>query len=475
MAEAVLLPQIKRISMPSLRVLLLYVFVVSIPFYGFSLYNIGERGFLRPDWLIGGLLVITFLFWTLIHRERIKINRTGKAILLLNIAAIVSTVSYFNKKEIYLLEFLTLWLQLIFMTLLFFSITNMGLTTRNLKTVFKLWIFIAFIVSIYGIYQVFARNLDLPLAYLPLSNPSIAEGGMKGDTFGGYVRPSSILREPTFLSAYLISPILLLGITFFHQRDRIFFFASRLLNGTIFFTMIIALILSFALAGYATLIIIAFFTFLDRRMRRFLLKGIIGLVLIVGLLTFGLQLAGINFKSVNERISGLVSKVEYRGLESISGTSIGGRLAEVITGLKVWYQNPLLGIGLNASQIESQEHMWPKWYTYGVETKRYHNVWIHALAEMGLFGFIALVLVWGSAIKSLWREVQKTKGVYKILLLSMYYVLLADVIGSTFNLSFVHPQRWFDLAIASLLIYIVRKKEDINENLGSFTDLPSAT
>ena len=151
--------------------------------------------------------------------------------------------------------------------------------------------------------------------------------------------------------------------------------------------------------------------------------------------------------------------MEYGGIESISGTSIGRRSASAITGLKVWSQNPLLGVGLNSAQIDSQEHMWPKWYTFDMKIKRYHNVWIYALAEMGLFGFIALVLVWGSAMKSLWREVQKTKGVYKILLLSMYYVLLADVIGSAFTLSFVHPQRWFDLAIASLLIYIVRKKE----------------
>jgi hypothetical protein len=135
---------------PIARVLL-YLLVLSFPFFGV------EPKIFRPDWWIGGALIVVFAF-SVLARGRLRVDPMGHAVLWFNAAVLLSTAVNFWSSEAaqaQWVEFLTLWLQLIFATLLYFE-----------------W----------------------------------ALG------FAGYVRSSSVLREPTDLGNYLLGPLLIAAI-----------------------------------------------------------------------------------------------------------------------------------------------------------------------------------------------------------------------------------------------------------------------
>jgi O-antigen ligase len=431
---------------------LLSVFAMSIPFYGFSFFNYKEVAIGRPDWVIGGLLVLVFLIGCLQGQLKLRRHRLAVCVLAFNVIAVTSILGLSHVQGDYFREYLTYAGQILLMSLMFFAVSQAPVSDRQLSVVVKVWALTACLVSVYGIYQVFARNLGLPLAYLTLSNPSVAQGGMRAGTFGEYTRVSSILREPAYLGAYLMGPMTLLGSCVLLRCDRRVLFSRRILNWCALGVVGVSVVLSFALSAYVTIAILLPIMLLNRRIRRRALRvtvPVAGFILIVILI---LGAAEIQFSTVTERFDRFTESLGDQGLEGVSRQSIGVRLANVVTGLSIWAEHPLIGVGLNNFQFHALSHS-PKWYTYLPEKlERSHNVWISALAEMGIIGFAALLCLWGTAFWTLWKaaRLQSTEEGY--VLQAFAYLILVNAIGGTFTLPIIHPVRWFSLGISMLAL-----------------------
>ena len=356
-------------------VILLALFSVSLPF--FSIWAKG--GLIRPDWIVGGLLIVSFLFGVLL-RPRIAINRVGWWVLILNLVAVISFVNLFNAGPSQMQEFATIWVQLLFGSVLFFAISNVKVSMPRLQIITKVWVLSAFLVATYGIYQAFARNMDLPFAYVPLLNPSSSSQLSWGLGFAEYVRPSSIMSEPSYLGNYLIAPFLLTMIVSFYGRDRDLLFKKRLFNRIILVALVASLILSFSLSTYVTLIGVLFIALWDRRIRTFVIKK--GMIVLVSVLAIVLiiQMLGVNFLSATGRFERITSLLV--GQEAAPGDvdpSASARLTEATIALRVWASKPLTGVGLNNLEFAALEHA-PDTPERIVARGSVHSMWLQALA-----------------------------------------------------------------------------------------------
>jgi len=443
--------------MNKLFTLLLSLFAASLPFYGYSLLNLNSFIVFRPDWLFGGLLASAVLPYTLIFKNSIKINLVGKLIILFNCTLfIISVVKILVQDYINLVEASTLWLQLILVSLIYFAITNSNISWNQLKIVLKIWIACAFIVAIYGIYQALARNLDLPLAYINLTNPLMSTSiTQAGNHTGNYLRPSSFLAEPAWLGAYLTSPLILTGFSLFYKYDCQLLFANKIINLIIFVALFTCTIICFALSTFITLSILLFLIAWDSYSRKLIMYIVILFILLCPFILLIFNDYNIDLISASNRFQVMFQSFYTGGLESLENSY--SRFAGLITGLRVWLNHPFLGVGLNNYQFYDVQSV-SEWYIRDASKLiRTWNVWVNILAETGIVGFSTYLSIWLTSLRIIRKRFRQSTGIYKFLFLTWFYILLSDMISSSFNLSIAHPQRWFDLSIASLILYINHK------------------
>lgn len=440
----------------SLNLILLALFIFSIPF--FSIYR--KEGIIRPDWIAGGLLIVVFILRFLI-KPRLGAGSTGYWVLALNFAAVLSALNLIDASIDQRQEFLTAWLQLIFASLLFFAIASMKIYRHHLRILLKLWIVLAFVISAYGIYQAFARNLGWPLAYVPLLNPTDLSPSQlsSGLGFGGYIRPSSILREPSYLGMYLVPPLMIMGILLLLKQDREWLFQKRAYNRVIFATMLLAFVLAFSLSAYLTMLGIFLALLVDWRLR-----AIRGAIVFVSVIMMGLAFTMLSempfMKGVEYRLERVFIPLTQGEIErGEMDTSAHTRLTEAGVAFRVWLTSPLYGVGLNSVEFAVLENNIevPLWFIYAGRLERgyVHNMWLQALAEMGLLGFFSMLGIYFSLLRQIRRNEQSVDQTGKALLRGFFYVLVADMIRGFMGGTYFHTFYWFNLAFACLVLHLV--------------------
>lgn len=449
-----------------MEILLLYLLIVSMPFYGFSLINIGGRGFLPLPWLFAELLILVFfLKLPLSKKKKIEINVVGKAVLIFNLIAALSFVNLFDAKTAQFVDFFTKWIQLFLWSILFFAISNLTIKKEQLINIFRIWIFTAFWVSLYAIYQSFGRNLNLnlPFLYLTPTNPTVAKV-MTSATYGSFTRCSSVFSEPSYLGSYIVSPILLIGADLVYKQKRFFIFKRRWLKWLIFFTLLVAFLLNFSLAGYGTLTVVAGFIFLNKKLRGRILKiGLVFLIVFILWTSFMFYYLDIDFLSGFSRLERIIAAIKSGSFSSLSGASFGQRLMGHHRNLSIWWRHPLLGVGINNIQYYYNDYLAPAWFNYP-HIERGGSMWVKTLVEMGILGFIGLLFLWISCLLRMKQYAKLNQDEkWGFVPITFYYVLLTNFVNSFFTHQLVHIQRWFSLSMAVLIMFyidsIIKKKK----------------
>lgn len=433
---------------------LLGLFVLSLPF--FPVWQ-GE-GLVRPDWIVGGVLILLF-FLRVALRQRMILTHVAPWVVLLNLAALMSSINLWssNASQVQVYEFSTVWLQLVNASLLFFAISNARVSRLRLLSILRLWVAAACLVAIYGIYQAFARNLGWPLAYVPLLNPRPSPSHLSwGLGFGGYIRPSSILREPSYLGEYLLGPLLLTMYGLFYGKDRGLLFKSGLVNRMIFVVLMTAFVLAFSLSAYWTFAVVLFVGIWDRRVRTSTARAIVVVLLLVIVGALIGQTAGGFLFGVSER-SGRILALAI-GCEATPGrvdSSTLTRLTEAAVALQLWSSSPLIGVGLNSVEFAAVGAGLdvPEWFIrQGFLDRGYvHSMWLQALAEMGAIGFLALLGVYWSALNMMLSTFRRSNCVMRTLAVAFFYILLADATTGVMGGTYFRTAYWFDLGMASLV------------------------
>jgi hypothetical protein len=430
---------------------LTHLYVASLPFFGFSFVNIGGRGLGRPDWIIGAVMIGLFAMNMGIRRVRLLKTKSNAFAALFAYSGMVGAINLFNAHNARLVDFGTKASQLILIVGIYLVISNLPLNEKEFLGITRTWTLVAVAVSVYGVYQLFAKTAGWPLASLPLTNPSISLTGMSGRVTFGFAQISSVFIEPSYLGSYLIGPILICAAIVLRGKGRAFLTHLPLVNQILFGSLCLAFLLTGSLGAFFSLFaILAIMIFkggiagdVARKLCLFiLLLSAIG-VLLLAMLDIG---AGeFILTRIRSLFVGLVDP-----LNAPSVTSLANRSMRTIVGLRAWMTNPLIGTGMNSLGY------------YSELTDRANNPWSQLLADQGLFGLFSLALLFYVLLRSLTSRYRATHHdeTQNLLLLALYFVLLSDLVDSLFTLTWVHPQRWFTLSLASVALRARRMSPD---------------
>ena len=248
--------------------------------------------------------------------------------------------------------------------------------------VMKVFVFTAFVVAIYGIYQFFALKYGLP--FVDMTNALSTTGSKIGvsyyrDPF--LFRPHATFQEPLFFANYILSVLPLLLI--------LFIFGSRRVSGKIgtavaaikpvlpmFLALTIAIILTKSRGAWIGLILAGIFIFLIFKTKeKIKLVSLAFLAVVIFCFFFVFEISNGGYNDFKEYFVGRFSA------ESLQKEP---RLSDLDFALDLWWKYPIFGVGIGNYNFYAADY-------YNVKTMPVApNIWTQTLAETGIFGFGAL-------------------------------------------------------------------------------------
>lgn len=364
---------------------LVLALLVAITIPIFPALVVGERG-VTPFQAVGALLVGVAVTRFLIAGARVRGNWVTWSAALFWAVATASAVSLFlpGVPDSARVDFLTIWAQLTLIVALPVAGSTLVYRDADVRRLVDVYILVAAAVSLYALYQTIARLYGLPLAYLPILNPSLEGTVTRAGVFGGLVRPSAAFTEPGVLGSYLLTPLFLSVFLYRYVEDH----TRRTVMFGCALCIAAGLLVAFSLQAYFALTVAVAVGLLSRSVRAMMGR----VVLYAGALTAVISVA--SFFVLDEVFIDLAVHRALAAIDRIvdigdyGASTIEARLARAGAAVDVWARHPLLGVGLNNTGRFFPPEMEP----------RVHGAFIQALSEMGPAGPIALFgVVFGSA------------------------------------------------------------------------------
>lgn len=370
----------------------------------FQLFEISGYGVTLIDF---GLLLFYALFLKQIIWDGKKLQfpiHLGLIFLaLLPIAAIISGLTPLIKGSTpQMIQFLKTFAHFIFLISFTIICALYKIDTKSWTLFVRVWIVLSIFINLFGIYQIFARAYDLPLAWIKFTNVSLT-GRFSDDIesvqqlslkYGNFYRATSIFTEPSALASFNILIQIFLIIPFVQKTKP--FIKSKIINSLAYAFSIITLFLCFSMTGFVGMIMLTIPIFIFHRSKRlfpFIIGLIVSTLLIIGTDNLIKDFSGVSVVELfSKRISGILFKTQ--GTE---GESFDVRLKSGKVGIEIWEKHFLIGAGLGLTAYNNEK---------GVEFGDFATT--AALAEMGLIGFIAFV---GMFLGLFWTT---SKLMYKI-------------------------------------------------------------
>lgn len=474
---------LRSISRWRLHDILLVLFIVVSPLSGFAAFTVGDVG-VRFTWVVGALLVGLGVL-RVGSRKRLSFSTPLVLILLwFGWAVVTGIVPLSAGNATYIREFLFGIARYGLFVGVIVAVMNFGLKERTLYRLFRVLAIVATVVSLYAIYQFFARQYGLPFAYLHLSNPSLPVSVQVGSTYYTdrvFARVTSVFMEPSWLGMYLLSAIIVVAVPLFYERSQEILFADRWKNVAVLSLLLLAFVLAYSLGAYASLTaVVPVFVFFDWPRVRSSLPETLGPPVLLyaafdaiterGRITKVVlsRIYEILLKVVN-KIAGISINVGPKSDESDKSTassggsappgeevrsSLGTRVAEVQSSIDVWAYHPLLGVGTNNFQFYSSTGKPAISFGYTL-----------VLAEEGLIGLVLLLVFFGFLLYRLFEASggfqPKSLDARQVVLRTFLYVILADLVSTAFRLQFHLIRFWFyvGLAVVALSIFTDGNRE----------------
>lgn len=246
-------------------------------------------------------------------------------------------------------------------------------------------------------------------------------------------RPSGMVGDPNF---YAMALIALIPLAFHRARwepNRL----ARQLSLLAGIVLSVASIMTYSRGGYLTL------------------AAVVGCLVIAGFIRFRtIAIVVLLFLAVlpilPDSYSGRVSSITDipRTLLSqqppergkATDTSVSGRVSEVMAGVQMFLDHPIIGVGTNNYQTNYQEYARPM----GVDKRTdraAHSLYVEIAAETGIVGILTfgfLVLSLFSALRRVWQTTNKGNELHDLALIvaiSLFSILIASIF-----LHFAYPR-----------------------------------
>lgn len=279
-----------------------------------------------------------------------------------------------------------------YLYVVFIGITIVGINfnSKEIFSTFKIHIGLSLFISLFGIYQIFARAFDLPFAWIVMSSNVMSsrggemqEWGQLSLQFGSFFRATSIFPEPSSLAAYTIQILTLILCPFFIHKGT--YIKNRIFIAVIVIVNIIALFATFSLTGILLSgILIVLYLFKEQKIS---LRGfLIFFIIVTSIIIFADYLAFQYFETSVLELFFQRAKGIYEVLFTSSGNTTGGesffgRLETMIRAFRIWVEYPITGYGIGCIFLYDRVNQ----LTYIDSTL------FSILAEIGLLGILSFV------------------------------------------------------------------------------------
>jgi len=411
---------------------IIYILIISLPFYGYSFLNVEIRG-IRFDWTIIAVLFFLFICSSAIHKVKIVKNSLFFWLLLFNIALAASSICpLYSGNSMRIVDYLTTWSQYVVCSTMFFIFLNIRLSIHDLQNILKLYLFMALVVSVFGIIQFVGSYFGVDL-YPRFTNIGEAPPHSSYEhLLGPFKRPTSFFNEPRIFGNFLVTPFIVSFLLFISGSSL---FQNRSYAVVYTIILVLGIILSLSLSAYLCTLILLLIApweiIIDKLQKLKLRLFIILLILFTAIyyITSLTSFSPIFHTYVQARIH------SYR-----EGFGLSTYIYSTVAVLDRWLKSPLTGIGLN--------NIYPEWAGTSVMPP------FQLLGETGIFGafsFACFLFVFFSKL-SRFRKINTN---YELKIFSsIAFVIFISAIVKSFvgsNYGYSSTWFWFDLALSGII------------------------
>ena len=394
--------------------------------------------------------LLTYAFWSYLHPEKITwgLLPVTRVSYIVGLCLVVST--FIQKKALFARN----WKNILIILFWILCWISLFLTPENeyARSQFQYFFRIILITLIMPVliddkeklrYYLWAITIFIGL----VAAQSGFIGTLKGEVGGAAAGLRGPIADRNF---YAVMLCIVIPIVFYLgniERDK----RLKILLRFIFIGCILALILTYARAGFLGLIAVCFFMYL--RTRRKLLWGIIGFFMLVIFVTYFLP------TEYKERI---YTMRQYDIAQEDVDMSAAGRLIAWRSAIEMIKKHPITGVGFYNSEPEIENYPDP---VTGIklENRAIHNTILQIAAEIGLPAFLIYFIIFSASYKNLGNIKNKVKNAKLDAIYDDYSSMLQVafvgffVTGFFVNAAFIDIS-WHLVGLTIALEQIVRKE-----------------
>ncbi|MCA9999393.1 MAG: O-antigen ligase family protein [Anaerolineales bacterium] len=254
-------------------------------------------------------------------------------------------------------------------------------TPQQWKRALWLLILATAVPAALGVYQVFTGNYAQDFGGLMVNDLQQVVTGVYE------ARLSGPIREPNFYGQILA---FVLVLTVYRMLDEKSWWL-KLAATTAAFCLALATVNTYSRGAFLTMIIMLVLIAIERRVRPSLLISV-GLLFALLMLflpeTYRARIDSISLLNPSE-------SVQTRIYED---SSFRGRTSEMLSGLLMFANHPLLGVGIGNYDVNYQDYASQLGLEYRFGNREAHSLYIETLAETGTLGILGLLAAFGSVL-----------------------------------------------------------------------------
>jgi hypothetical protein len=295
-------------------------------------------------------------------------------------------------------QFIKTALHFFFVVVIMFVHGHLRITPAFVNSILRFYLSFCVLLSLYAVYQVPARIMDLPLAWMPVTNVSFHDseeyssvGSQLALKFENFYRATSVYSEPSSLGYASAMQIVLVLVPILRKSKH--FLKTKWAVSLSLVTSVIALFLAFSMTG-----VLVMFTCLAVVILLYPKRVVPRLLPIVGITAACILVADVLAMTIVDisvldmfrgRIGSYVTGAAFSdvGQGTIIGESATQRYDDIRVAYEVWKDSPVTGYGFGCFR----HHVYGRLHNSTFPSNTYATV----LVDTGLLGLLSYVFMLG--------------------------------------------------------------------------------
>jgi O-antigen ligase len=392
----------------------------------------GYPGLIKPLVAVVALALVVRYLYIGMGQLPVGHPKTAKVEYLLLVYFMVVTASYLvaSEKSTALSEITDLGKDIVIIYCIIFALRQ----SQTWKRTTWLMFITTTLLCLLSVYQLATNNYEQTFFRMASIQMDRALGASSTPRVGGPI------NAPNLWAQVLVAISTLVIYRIFHEKTTIKKFMAVLMLG-IFLYIILN---TYSRGAYLVLVIDAvliFFTFRKRFNPVLILSGAILLALLIPFVP----------ATYRDRFTSLFVITESNGI--YQDTSLRGRSSEMLTGLEMFAEHPILGVGAGNYKPNYQRYAQQVGIEFRAEARDPHSLYVQLLAETGILGtlaFLGMIFFLFDALNKACRDIERSPRLVEWLpwISALRFAILSYLMTSVFLHNAYIRYLWILVAMA---------------------------